>query len=71
MIWRFTPCPIFTAGRPSPAQDAELGKITFCDIPWLFAETYGGLLGQDALKNTWQTYNESQMQIAGLGSGRL
>jgi uncharacterized protein len=54
-------------GRQSPEQDAELGKITFCDIPWLFADAYTGALSQQALKNVWQSMADSQLRLLALG----
>lgn len=54
-------------GHQSPVQDAELGKINFCDMPWLFAETYGGILSQSALQGTWQNLGESQIRLLALG----
>lgn len=59
--------PNIYSGRPNPTQDAELGNISFCDIPWLFANTYSGALSQSALQNSWQTLSDSQIRLLALG----
>lgn len=59
--------PNIFSGRPNPAQDAELGKIKFCDMPWLFGEAYSGPLNQAALQSTWQNFNDTQLKLLALG----
>ncbi len=54
-------------GHQSPVQDVELGKISFCDMPWLFAEVYSGPLSQAALQNIWVNLNENQIRLLALG----
>lgn len=59
--------PTIYSGRPSPVQDAELGSFTFCDLPWLFADYYGGPLSQSALQNSWQGLPETVTRLIALG----
>lgn len=59
--------PNIYGGRQNPVQDAELGKINFCDIPWLFGDAYSGPLSQSALQTTWQALPESTVRLIALG----
>ncbi len=59
--------PNIYSGRQNPVQDTELGKITFCDIPWLFADAYKGPLSQSALQHTWQALPDSVTRLVALG----
>ncbi len=59
--------PNIYSGRQNPTRDTELGKITFCDIPWLFADAYSGPLSQQAVQNTWQGLSDSQIKLVALG----
>ncbi|OAI14584.1 LppC family lipoprotein [Methylomonas koyamae] len=59
--------PNIYSGRPNPAKDTELGKIAFCDLPWLFGEVYGGPLSQQALQSAWQGLSDSQIKLVALG----
>jgi len=59
--------PNIYSGHQNPLQDAELGKIAFCDMPWLFGEAYKGPLSQAALQNIWQNYGDSQIRLLALG----
>lgn len=59
--------PTIYGGRQNPAQDAELGAITFCDIPWFFSENYSGALSQAAMQPTWQGMPDSVMRLVALG----
>ena len=59
--------PNIYSGHQSPAQDAELGKINFCDIPWLFADVYRGPLSQAALQDIWQNLGDNQIRLMALG----
>jgi outer membrane PBP1 activator LpoA protein len=59
--------PNIYSGRQSPAQDAELGKISFCDMPWFFADVYSGPLSQTALRNNWQNLTDIQIRLLPLG----
>ena len=59
--------PNIYSGHQSPVQDAELGKINFCDMPWFFAEAYNGPLSQSALRYTWQNLTDIQIRLVPLG----
>ncbi len=59
--------PNIYSGHQSPVQDAELGKISFCDMPWFFADVYSGPLSQNALRNTWQNLTDIQIRLVPLG----
>lgn len=59
--------PNIYSGRQNPAQDTELGRINFCDMPWLFADAYGGPLSQSALQATWQSFPDSATRLIALG----
>ena len=59
--------PNIYSGQINPVQDAELGKINFCDIPWLFADTYKGPLSQSAQPAMWQNLGESLIRLPALG----
>ncbi len=55
------------SGRPNPLQDAELGGVTLCDIPWLFSNAYAGPLTLQALQPLWQPLADSQIRLLALG----
>jgi uncharacterized protein len=59
--------PNIYSGRQNPLKDTELGAITFCDIPWLFADAYSGPLSQSALQSTWQALPENSTRLVALG----
>jgi len=59
--------PTIYSGHPDPAQDAELGLFTFCDVPWLFNDYYGGPLSQSALQDGWKGLSESLIRLVALG----
>lgn len=59
--------PTIYSGLPNPAQDAELGLFSFCDMPWLFNEYYSGPLSQSALQNSWQGMPEAVARLVALG----
>ncbi|MDD2760048.1 MAG: penicillin-binding protein activator [Methylomonas sp.] len=59
--------PTIFSGKPNPLQDADLGLFSFCDVPWLFADYYGGPLSQSALQNSWQELPESVIRLLALG----
>ncbi len=54
-------------GRQNPTEDAELGRIQFCDMPWLFADNYSGPLSQTALQSSWQALPENVTRLVALG----
>lgn len=59
--------PNLYSGRQNPVRDAELGKINFCDLPWVFADAYTGPLSQQAVQTSWQGLNDSQVKLVALG----
>jgi len=59
--------PNLYSGRQNPVRDSELGKINFCDLPWVFADAYTGPLSQQAVQNTWQSLSDSQIKLVALG----
>lgn len=59
--------PTIYSGRPAPVQDAELGLFSFCDVPWLFSDYYGGALSQFALQSSWLGLPESLVRLIALG----
>lgn len=59
--------PTIYSGRPAPVQDADLGSFSFCDVPWLFSDYYGGALSQFALQNSWLALPETLVRLIALG----
>ena len=59
--------PTIYAGHPRPAEDAELGSFSFCDMPWLFSDYYSGPLSQSALQKSWQGLPEAVSRLVALG----
>ncbi len=59
--------PNIYSGRQNPAEDAELGQFSFCDIPWLFPGSYDGPLSQNALQSVWQELPENNVRLLALG----
>ncbi len=54
-------------GQTNASLDADLNKITFCDIPWLFNKAYQGELGMDALKETWKQFPSAYLRLIAMG----
>jgi len=54
-------------GRKKPSQDIDLNNITFCDIPWLFPDTYKGELSQESLRSSWQQFPDRYLRLIALG----
>ncbi len=59
--------PTIYAGHPRPAEDAEFGLFSFCDMPWLFSDYYSGPLSQSALQKSWQGLPEAVSRLVALG----
>ncbi len=55
------------SGRKNPSQDIDLNNITFCDIPWLFADMYKGELSQESLRNSGQPFPDRYLRLFALG----
>lgn len=71
-FYRATRVPVYAtpeiySGQPNPALDRDLNSITFCDIPWLFTETYQGDLSKEALRDTWQSIPGKYLKLLALG----
>ena len=59
--------PSVYSGRQNPAQDTDLGRVQFCDVPWLFPDRYPGALSQAALQKQWQSLPEGVTRLIALG----
>ncbi len=59
--------PNLYGGVPNPSQDIDLNNITFCDIPWLFADVYQGELSLEALRDSWQQFPNRYLRLIALG----
>ncbi len=59
--------PQIYTGQHNASQDIDLDKITFCDIPWLFPETYQGELSLQSLQEDWQQAPDSYLRLIALG----
>lgn len=55
------------SGQVSTLLDADLNKITFCDIPWLFNQANQGDMGMDALKDIWKQFPSSYLRLIAMG----
>jgi uncharacterized protein len=55
------------SGRPDPVRDADLGKIQFCDMPWLLNRNDSGPLSQNSLQAAWQNLGDSQIKLFAMG----
>ena len=55
------------AGQVNTSLDADLNKITFCDIPWLFNKVYQGDLGMASLKETWSQFPSPYLRLIAMG----
>lgn len=49
------------------ANDLNLDGIQFCDIPWLFANSYPGELSQEALRPKWQDLPNIYLRLIAMG----
>lgn len=59
--------PNIYTGQINASLDADLNKITFCDIPWLFNKSYQGELSMDALKETWKQFPSAYLRLIAMG----
>ena len=59
--------PLLYSGVPDPSRDIDLNNITFCDIPWLFSDSYRGELSQESLRDNWQKFPTSYLRLIALG----
>lgn len=54
-------------GLQHVSANRDLNKITFCDIPWLFSETYSGALGLESLRSVWKPLPNKYLRLVALG----
>jgi outer membrane PBP1 activator LpoA protein len=54
-------------GLAHPSANRDLNKITFCDIPWLFSETYSGALSLESLRDVWRPLPNKYLRLVALG----
>ncbi len=71
-FYRATQVPVYAspqiyAGEPNPVADIDLNGITFCDIPWLFPDSYPGELSQESLRDSWQNLPSRYLRLIALG----
>lgn len=59
--------PSVYTGQVNVSLDADLNKITFCDIPWLFSKVYQGELGMNALQETWKQFPSAYFRLIAMG----
>jgi len=71
-FYRATKVPTYStssiySGSPNPALDIDLNNITFCDIPWVFANKYTGVLSKEMLSELWQPLPRKYLRLVALG----
>lgn len=59
--------PDIYGGLSNLSQDSALNKVSFCDIPWLFTETYQGDLSLLALQHVWQQFPSVYLRLIAMG----
>ncbi|KAF3977927.1 MAG: ABC transporter substrate-binding protein [Methylococcales symbiont of Iophon sp. n. MRB-2018] len=72
LFYRATLLPIYSpsqiySGRPSRSKDIDLNSITFCDIPWLFADAYQGDLSLVSLDSLSRQFPQKYIRLLALG----
>ncbi|KAF3980988.1 MAG: ABC transporter substrate-binding protein [Methylococcales symbiont of Hymedesmia sp. n. MRB-2018] len=72
LFYRATPLPIYSpsqiySGRPNRSKDIDLNSITFCDIPWLFADAYQGDLSLASLDSLSRQFPQKYIRLLALG----
>jgi outer membrane PBP1 activator LpoA protein len=55
------------AGDINENRDENLGGITFCDVPWMFAQAYAGELSKINLQDSWQKVAPGYLRLLPLG----
>lgn len=70
-FYRATRVPVYAiqlySGQSNPSLDKDLDGIRFCDIPWLFPDSYYGELSQQSLRSIWQQYPQKYIRLLALG----
>jgi len=69
---RATQVPVYAlpqvySGEPNPSMDIDLNNINFCDIPWVFPDTYTGEQSKEALRDSWQHLPNKYLRLIALG----
>lgn len=54
-------------GDADAARDKKLNGVTFCDVPWLFNQSYSGDLSKVALRHSWQRIPPSYLRLLPMG----
>jgi outer membrane PBP1 activator LpoA protein len=54
-------------GTPNSSRDQSLNGITFCDVPWVFAQVYQGALSKTALHSLWRELPPLYLRFIPLG----
>ena len=62
----YAPSQIYS-GLSNRSKDLDLNSITFCDIPWLFADAYSGELSLSALEGVWEQFPKKYIRLFALG----
>jgi len=55
------------SGHPNVKFDEDLNRITFCDIPWLFADFQPESLSMPALQESWKNIPNRYLRLLALG----
>jgi outer membrane PBP1 activator LpoA protein len=71
-FYRATQVPVYASpqiysGEPNPSADIDLNGIIFCDIPWLFPDSYPGELSQESMRDSWQNRPSKYLRLIALG----
>lgn len=71
-FYRATRTPVYAtahtySGIPNPSLDIDLNNITFCDIPWLFPDSYQNEPSQMSLRNIWRQLPNKYLRLLALG----
>jgi outer membrane PBP1 activator LpoA protein len=54
-------------GDEDVERDRHLTGVTFCDVPWMFNQAYGGELSKSTLKSNWQSLPTGYLRLLPLG----
>ncbi len=69
---RATQVPVYAlpqvySGDTNPSMDIDLNSIAFCDIPWVFSDSYPGELSKESLRDSWQHLPNKYLRLIALG----
>ena len=54
-------------GHTNSSRDIDLNTIIFCDIPWIFSQSYSGALSKSALRDLWKSTPNKYLRLVALG----